>query len=133
MHYLALQANRLSTRCLIQAEHGVISYLRSMPKFAMELIVSACIEMLAVISLVTDMCHFRAVSATSIWSRKAVICTDGCDLSDALNRELPLITVLERKVRRAAAKGMALVRVLDPSLILLGKHNRIRNTSRSIE
>lgn len=44
---------------------------------------------------------------------KRVICMDGLDLAESLARELPLNTVLERKVRRAAETGMALVRVRD--------------------
>jgi restriction endonuclease Mrr len=44
---------------------------------------------------------------------KRVICMDGYDLSEALNRELPLNHVLEKKVRRAAETGMAFVRVRE--------------------
>jgi hypothetical protein len=44
---------------------------------------------------------------------KRVICMDGWDLSETLQRELSLGDVLERKVRRAAETGMALVRVRD--------------------
>jgi hypothetical protein len=44
---------------------------------------------------------------------KRVICMDGWDLSEALQREIPLGEVLDRKVRRAAETGMALVRVRD--------------------
>lgn len=44
---------------------------------------------------------------------KRVICMDGCDLAEALSRELPLNHVLERKVRRAAETGSAFVRVRD--------------------
>jgi len=44
---------------------------------------------------------------------KRVICMDGLDLSESLSRELPLTTVLERKVRRAAETGAAFVRVRD--------------------
>jgi len=42
---------------------------------------------------------------------KRVICMDGWDLSDTLQRAIPLGEVLERKVRRAAETGMALSRV----------------------
>ncbi len=44
---------------------------------------------------------------------KRIICLDGLDLSEALSRELPLNTVLERKVRHAAETGAAFVRVRD--------------------
>jgi Restriction endonuclease len=44
---------------------------------------------------------------------KRVICMDGLDLYDILERELPLTHVLERKVRRAAETGSAFVRVRD--------------------
>lgn len=44
---------------------------------------------------------------------KRVICMDGYDLHEALHREIPLSTVLERKVRRAAETGSPFVRVRD--------------------
>lgn len=44
---------------------------------------------------------------------KRVICMDGLDLFDALDRELPLNHVLERKIRRAAETGLPFVRVRD--------------------
>jgi hypothetical protein len=44
---------------------------------------------------------------------KRVICMDGYDLSEALTRELPLKSVLERKVRRAGETGEAFARVVD--------------------
>lgn len=44
---------------------------------------------------------------------KRVICMDGLDLYDLLDREIPLNQVLERKVRRAAETGMPFVRVRD--------------------
>lgn len=44
---------------------------------------------------------------------KRVVCMDGWDLSEALQREIPIGEVLEWKVRRAAETGMALVRVRD--------------------
>jgi restriction endonuclease Mrr len=44
---------------------------------------------------------------------KRVICMDGLDLYEALNRELPLNHVLDRKVRRAAETGNPFVRVRD--------------------
>lgn len=42
---------------------------------------------------------------------KRVICMDGLDLYEMLEREISLIHVLERKVRRAAETGSAFVRV----------------------
>lgn len=44
---------------------------------------------------------------------KQVVCMDGLDLYDALDREIPLNHVLEKKVRRAGETGMAFVRVRD--------------------
>ena len=44
---------------------------------------------------------------------KRVICMDGLDLHDAMDRELPLNHVLERKVRRAAETGSPFARVRD--------------------
>jgi hypothetical protein len=44
---------------------------------------------------------------------KRVICMDGLDLYDALEREIPLTDVLERKVRRAAETGNPFCRVRD--------------------
>lgn len=44
---------------------------------------------------------------------KRVICMDGLDLYEMLDRELPLTQVLERKVRRAAETGAPFVRVRD--------------------
>lgn len=44
---------------------------------------------------------------------KRVICMDGLDLYEMLEREIPLIEILERKVRRAAETGSAFVRVRD--------------------
>ncbi len=44
---------------------------------------------------------------------KRVICMDGLDLYDMLDREIPLIRVLESKVRRAAETGSPFVRVRD--------------------
>lgn len=46
---------------------------------------------------------------------KRVICMDGLDLYETLEREIPLNHVLERKVRRAGESGMAFVRVRDLS------------------
>lgn len=44
---------------------------------------------------------------------KRVICMDGLDLYELLDREIPLSQVLERKVRRAAETGMPFLRVRD--------------------
>jgi integrase len=44
---------------------------------------------------------------------KRVICMDGLDLYDMLNKEISIIDVLERKVRRAAEIGLPFVRVRD--------------------
>lgn len=44
---------------------------------------------------------------------KRVICMDGLDLFDALDRQIPLNHVLERKVRRAAESGLPFERVRD--------------------
>ncbi|UXS43112.1 hypothetical protein FY150_25055 (plasmid) [Agrobacterium tumefaciens] len=44
---------------------------------------------------------------------KRVICMDGLDLYEMLEREIPLTHVLEHKVRRAAETGSAFVRVRD--------------------
>lgn len=44
---------------------------------------------------------------------KRVICMDGLDLFETLERELPLNDVLERKVRRAAETGLPFERVRD--------------------
>ena len=48
------------------------------------------------------------------WGRgKRVICMDGFDLYEMLQRGLPFDHVLDRKIRRAAETGMAFVRVRD--------------------
>jgi len=44
---------------------------------------------------------------------KRVICMDGLDLFETLDRELPLDLVLEKKVRRAAETGLPFYRVRD--------------------
>ncbi|WP_271199497.1 restriction endonuclease [Methylopila turkensis] len=44
---------------------------------------------------------------------KRVICMDGLDLYEMLDRGIPLTQVLERKVRRAAETGMPFLRVRD--------------------
>lgn len=48
------------------------------------------------------------------WGRgKRVICMDGFDLYEMLQRHLPLDHVLDRKIRRAAETGMTFVRVRE--------------------
>lgn len=44
---------------------------------------------------------------------KRVICMDGLDLYEMLERDIPLTQILERKVRRAAETGSPFVRVRD--------------------
>lgn len=44
---------------------------------------------------------------------KRLICMDGLDLNDTLQREIPLNNVLERKVRKAAETGSPFARVRD--------------------
>lgn len=44
---------------------------------------------------------------------KRVICVEGLDLFEMLDREIPLTRVLERKVRRAAETGSPFIRVRD--------------------
>lgn len=44
---------------------------------------------------------------------KRVICMEGLDVYEMLDREIPLNQVLERKVRRAAETGMPFLRVRD--------------------
>lgn len=44
---------------------------------------------------------------------KRVICMDGFDLYEMLDREIPLTQVIERKVRRAAEPGAPFMRVRD--------------------
>lgn len=44
---------------------------------------------------------------------KRVVCMDGLDLYEMLDREIPLNQVLDRKVRRAAETGMPFLRVRD--------------------
>jgi hypothetical protein len=48
---------------------------------------------------------------------KRVICKDGLDLYETLNRRLPLNEVLARKVRRAAETGSPFIRVRDLFLV----------------
>lgn len=44
---------------------------------------------------------------------KRIVCMDGLDIYDMLDREIPLTQVLERKVRRAAETGSPFLRVRD--------------------
>ena len=44
---------------------------------------------------------------------KRLICMDGRDLFDGLDRSIPLAAVLERKVRRAAETGRAFIPVRE--------------------
>ena len=48
---------------------------------------------------------------------KRVVCMDGLDLFETLDRELPLSNVLERKVRRAAETGQPFSRVRELFLL----------------
>jgi len=56
---------------------------------------------------------FSQDGLTAFGKAKNIICMDGLDLSETLMRELPLDTVLERKVRHAAETGQAFARVRD--------------------
>ncbi|WP_232440920.1 restriction endonuclease [Burkholderia ubonensis] len=56
---------------------------------------------------------FTADGLAAFGRGKRVICMDGLDLFDALDRQLPLNHVLERKVRRAAESGLPFERVRD--------------------
>jgi hypothetical protein len=44
---------------------------------------------------------------------KRVVCMEGLDIYEMLNRELPLPHVLERKIRRAAETGCAFIRLRE--------------------
>ncbi len=56
---------------------------------------------------------FSEDGLTAFGRGKRVICMDGLDLYDMLDRELSLDQVLERKVRRAAETGFPFLRVRD--------------------
>lgn len=56
---------------------------------------------------------FSEDGLTAFGRGKRVICMDGLDLYDMLDRELALDQVLERKVRRAAETGLPFLRVRD--------------------
>lgn len=56
---------------------------------------------------------FTADGLEAFGRGKRLICMDGLDLYDTLDRAIPLIDVLERKVRRAAETGNPFCRVRD--------------------
>ncbi len=56
---------------------------------------------------------FSEAGLTAFGRAKNIICIDGLDLSDALNREIPLDAVIERKVRRASETGKVFMRVRE--------------------
>lgn len=56
---------------------------------------------------------FTADGLSAFGRGKRVICMDGLDLYEMLDRELPLNQVLECKVRRAAETGAPFIRVRD--------------------
>lgn len=53
---------------------------------------------------------------TAFGRGKSVICVDGCDLSEVLNRKQSVVEVLYAKVRRAAETGNPFTRVRDLGL-----------------
>lgn len=56
---------------------------------------------------------FTEDGLTAFGRGKRVICMDGLDLYDMLDREISLTQILARKVRRAAESGSPFVRVRD--------------------
>lgn len=56
---------------------------------------------------------FSEQGLAAFGSGKRLICMDGRDLYDALDRVIPLAAVLERKVRRAAETGRAFIPVRE--------------------
>ncbi len=56
---------------------------------------------------------FTDIGLEAFGRNKRVICMDGLDLYETLDRQLPLNHVLERKVRRAAETGRPFIRVRD--------------------
>lgn len=56
---------------------------------------------------------FTAEGLTAFGSGKRLICMDGRDIYDALDRQIPLKPVLERKVRRAAETGRPFISVRE--------------------
>ncbi len=58
-------------------------------------------------------CGFTEEGLVAFGRGKRVICMDGLDLFDMIDREIPLSHVLDRKIRRAAETGLPFVRVRD--------------------
>lgn len=56
---------------------------------------------------------FTSEGLTAFGSGKRLICMDGRDIYEALDRQVPLKTVLERKVRRAAETGRPFIPVRE--------------------
>jgi hypothetical protein len=56
---------------------------------------------------------FTAEGLDAFGRAKRVVCMDGLDLYDMLDRELPLNVALDRKVRRAAETGQPFERIRD--------------------
>lgn len=56
---------------------------------------------------------FTADGLAAFGKGKRVICMDGQDLYETLNRELPLTNVLDQKIRRAAETGFPYISVRD--------------------
>ncbi len=56
---------------------------------------------------------FTADALHAFGRGKRLICMDGLDLFDALDREVPFDAVIERKARRAAETGQSFERVRD--------------------
>ena len=56
---------------------------------------------------------FSEVGLDAFGRGKSVICMDGLDLFDALDRSIPLNHILEKKVRSAAETGSVFIRVRD--------------------
>ena len=63
--------------------------------------------------LFISFCGFSEEGLYAFGRGKRVICMDGLDLSETLERELPLVNVLEHKIRRAAETGSPFTRVRD--------------------
>jgi len=56
---------------------------------------------------------FTDEGLTAFGRGKRVVCMDGYDLYETLNREIPFNHVLERKIRRTAETGSPFARVRD--------------------
>ncbi|KSV81427.1 hypothetical protein N181_28100, partial [Sinorhizobium fredii USDA 205] len=65
---------------------------------------------------------FTTEGLAAFGSGKRLICMDGRDIYDALDRQIPLKAVLERKVRRAAETGRPFI----PSRELFDQHGGSR-------